>query len=225
MPLSVTRIFVLRWSLTLSLRPEPSSASVSPTAPLIVITSGMPLPSLSLRALAFFAGLAGEAVGVAVAVVGSFAATFCGAADDPQPAATTARVPRESAAILGSGGVIAPASPLRGRVSVGRLPRSLVVPRASDRRRAGSPCGQRSRPDDVLRVGLRGHRVRVHDDGVHDRNDLVRRHPRALGLLTHLLGARALVDADRAELPIRLLHDVRADPADVVGHLLPHFGG
>src|SRR5690606_2207657 len=36
-----------------------------------------------------------------------------------------------------------------------------------------------------------------------------------------------LVDADRAQAPVRLLHDVRADPAHPIGHLvvadLPRF--
>src|SRR5262249_42632405 len=71
--------------------------------------------------------------------------------------------------------------------------------------------------------GLDG--IRADDDRVHDLRDLVGRHARALGLLAHLVGAGALVDADRPEVARLLLHHVGADPADVVGHLLSDFGG
>src|SRR6185312_7098729 len=38
--------------------------------------------------------------------------------------------------------------------------------------------------------------------------------------LAELLRARGLVDADRPERAVALLHDVGPDPADVLGHLL-----
>ena len=41
-----------------------------------------------------------------------------------------------------------------------------------------------------------------------------------LGVVADRLGARALVDADGAELAVVLLDDVGADPADVVAHLV-----
>ena len=68
-------------------------------------------------------------------------------------------------------------------------------------------------------------RGRADDDGVGDQRDLVGGHAGALGLLADLLGARALVEADGAELAGFLLDHVGADPADVVGHLLADFGG
>jgi hypothetical protein len=62
--------------------------------------------------------------------------------------------------------------------------------------------------------------VGPNDDRVEHGRDLVGRHPGALGLLAHLLGAGALVDAEGPEAPRFLLHRVRADPANVAGHLL-----
>src|ERR1700742_3414380 len=84
----------------------------------------------------------------------------------------------------------------------------------SPRRRAGPPGAGSDR----------GNGIRVDDHGVGDQRDLVGGHAGALGLLAHLLGARALVDADGAELARLLLDHVGADPLDVVGHLLADLG-
>src|SRR4051794_26170069 len=74
-------------------------------------------------------------------------------------------------------------------------------------------------------AGLRRHRVRVHDHRVDHRDHLIRRHPGPLSLLAHLLRARALIDADRPELPIGLLDHIGANPANIVRHLLTHLRG
>src|SRR5437763_4393752 len=67
--------------------------------------------------------------------------------------------------------------------------------------------------------GCGGLRVRPHDHGVGDLDDLVDGQAGTLGVLTDLLGARRLVDADRPEA-VLVLEYVTADPADVLGHLV-----
>jgi hypothetical protein len=66
----------------------------------------------------------------------------------------------------------------------------------------------------------RGGRVRPDDHGVGDRDDLVHRQVGEAGVLADRLGARGLVDADRAHAAGALREHVAADPAHVVGHVL-----
>src|ERR1700753_4496446 len=58
------------------------------------------------------------------------------------------------------------------------------------------------------------------DHGVGDRDDLVDGKLSASGVLMDRLGARRLIDADRADRAGALVEDIAADPADVLGHLL-----
>src|SRR2546428_198137 len=72
----------------------------------------------------------------------------------------------------------------------------------------------------VFREELDLGRLRVGPDehGVRDLQDLVHRQHRARRVLPDRLRTRGLVDADGAE-GVALVHDVAADPADVVRHL------
>ena len=74
--------------------------------------------------------------------------------------------------------------------------------------------------EQVSASGASGDRVLANDDGVGHFPDLHRRHADARRVLADLLRAQRLVDADCPERAVRFEHDIRADPADVVGHLL-----
>src|SRR5918911_2503541 len=63
-------------------------------------------------------------------------------------------------------------------------------------------------------------RIGPHDERVGDVEDLRRRDGGTRRVLPDLLRARREVDAKSAQAPVVLAHDVRADPADVGGHLL-----
>src|SRR5258707_13852591 len=69
-------------------------------------------------------------------------------------------------------------------------------------------------------------RIRTHQDGVRDADDLVDGKVGAAGVLANRLRARRLVDAHRADRAAALLEHVAADPADVGRHLLvSHLAG
>src|SRR4051794_25792136 len=94
-------------------------------------------------------------------------------------------------------------------------------------RRATSSTGRALRsmsswnPVYMMRLSDRcRHGVGTHDHDVGHLDDLVRGQSRAAGVLADLRLAAALVDADRAQAAGRLGHDVAADPADVLGHLV-----
>ena len=57
------------------------------------------------------------------------------------------------------------------------------------------------------------------DHGVGNLEDLVGRHPDALGVPADRVGAARLVDADSAEHAARLADHVAANPADLVGEV------
>src|SRR6185312_10783451 len=62
--------------------------------------------------------------------------------------------------------------------------------------------------------------IGANDDRLGHRKDLVDGDAGAPRVLVQGLGAGRLVDADGAERPVRLGHDIGADPADGVGHLV-----
>ena len=114
---------------------------------------------------------------------------------------------------------------LRRRGQVQPRDRPGAVPEHQDGRdppRGGLPQARRQHARRAPALG--GDRMRPHDHRVGDQGDLVGRHAGPRGLLAHLLGAGALVDADGPELARVLLDDVGTDPADVVRHLLAHLG-
>src|SRR4051812_20133668 len=65
-----------------------------------------------------------------------------------------------------------------------------------------------------------GSRIRANDHGVGDRDDLRDREVGRGSVRADGLGARGLVEADRADGAILLTEDVGADPADLVGALV-----
>src|SRR3954464_14045797 len=155
----------------------------------------MPLPSLSVRwpaAVAFF----GAAVAVAVVVAAAFTVV---------------------AAVVVVGVFLLAPQPATTSPTTAATKPILVSFMGRERSDGPSPATRAPATNHacVLGVGLSGDRVRVHDHRVDHLHDLVGRHPRPLGLLAHLLGARALIDADRPKRPVGLLHDIRANPADV----------